>query len=686
MKLTKLMVTALLLILLFGSGQHHAAAQSQVPRFEPDPCATFEVLENAPDAVEGKDVTCGYLIVPEQRVTPTDKTIKLGIVIIKSTSTTPAEPLVMAQGGPGGSSIEIYRSLASPADPVGQLLRADRDLIAFEQRGTRYSQPFLFCDEALNLTLRGFQEKFSQEDEERLSLEAYDACKKRLEGEGISLAAFNSEENAHDVADLAKALGYQQINFYGVSYGTMLGQHLVRLHPEVVRTFTLDGIVPLNVNAFQRTAQSLNHSLDQLFATCTADANCNKYYPNLEQVLFETVKQLNEKPLPIVISDMGTQINYNTTFKGDDLLGIVSQLFYATDAIPLLPKIIYDARAGNVDIPEIVTSLLGIDRSMAEGMYFSVACAEEYFYDKPMVEGVRPVLAENAQTDTDAINRVCADWRVPRLDAAADDPVATDIPALLMSGNFDPVTPPPYGVEVASHLSHATNVVFPVNGHGAFPGECSGRIIKDFLNNPAATPDTSCAATPATPQFLTPATHLMSPGATFLLRRVYRALFDSANPANWADLIGALAWRGLLLGLILFFPAVWLLRWLIKLISRKKPGEQRRLAHLAPWLVVLWLLVAITFVVLHFVGVGVTTFGGTLFTATAGFSRDYLWIFSLPWLLALVTVGMLTIAVVSWPKGYWGIVGRVYYSLIALLAVLYVLSLVNVGVFEVLFS
>ena len=47
---------------------------------------------------------------------------------------------------------------------------------------------------------------------------------------------------------------------------------------------------------------------------------------------------------------------------------------------------------------------------------------------------------------------------------------------------------------------------------------------------------------------------------------------------------------------------------------------------------------------------------------------------------------MVVIAVVSWLKGYWGLLGRVYYSLTTLLAVLYVLSLVNVGVFAVLFS
>lgn len=110
----------------------------------------------------------------------------------------------------------------------------------------------------------------------------------------------------------------------------MLGQHLVRLHPEVVLTFILDGIAPLNVTVFQQAAQSLNPSFDLLFSTCTADADCNRYYPNLEQVLFDTIEQLNANPLSIVISDLETGINYNTTFTGDGLFGTVDGAAVAT--------------------------------------------------------------------------------------------------------------------------------------------------------------------------------------------------------------------------------------------------------------------------------------------------------------------------------------------------------------------
>lgn len=682
MKSKTMLIVVLGCLLMLGAWQS-AHAQAPVPRLEPEPCRTFVDLDTL-GAVEGKDVQCYYLIVPEQRVRPSDKTIKLGIFVIKSTNPNPGAPLVMAQGGPGGSSIDIFNGLASPASPIGLALRADRDLIAFEQRGTHHTVPFLFCQEAYDQSVRALEPNYPKAQSAADSLKATEDCKKRLEAEGVNLAAYNSEENAHDIADLAKALGVPQVNFYGVSYGTMLGQHLVRLHPEVVKSFILDAIVPLNVNAFQRSAQSKNRSLDNLFAACSADANCNKYYPNLEQVLMQTVDDLNKNPLPIELTDFAAKKTYPTLFTGDSLMDLVEELFYATSSLPALPKMIYDAHHRQVDLPELALSLFALDATQADGMYFSVACAEEYHYDTPITDGVRPFIADEEIASTKEINEICKLWNVTALDATADTPITTDIPALLFSGNYDPITPPEYGDQVASHLTHVTNVVFPVNGHGAIlVGSCASQIVKDFVANPAVAPDTSCAATPAAPAFVTLADHLVSPGATYLHRVLFRTINNPVNPQNLLALVNTLAERAILLGLLLLFPLIWLVRWLLTL---KKPGEKDWLARIAPWAVLAWLTVALSFVALQFLGVGAVTFGGDLFSASAGLSRSAIWIFTLPWVLGLLTLVIVVAAVLSWRKGYWGVAGRIIFSIAAGLTVLYVISLINVGVYQVILA
>jgi pimeloyl-ACP methyl ester carboxylesterase len=649
-----------------------ALARVENAAFEPVACNTFDIAEHAPGAVEGDDVACGFLIVPESRDEPDGKTIKLGVVIIKSTADNPApDPLILTQGGPGGSGIELFAFLADPSNTLGQTFRANRDLIAFEQRGTRYSEPFLFCDEAFEEGLGALEQQLSDEEDARLALDAYEACRARFEADGINLAAYNSFENAADVATLAEVLGYEQINFYGVSYGTMLGQHLMRLRP----------------NPNQEAPASKNRSFSLLFEACAADPDCNRYYPDLEQVLFDTVAQLNQSPARIALVDLETQQGYNVVIDGDDLIGLVTQLFYVTEAIPALPNMIYEARAGEFDLAQLVLGLLIFDRSQADGMYMSVMCAEDFDFqvDELDLTGVRPEFAADEKTGTEITLQICTNWAVPQLGPLADEPVASDIPTLLFSGNFDPITPPVNGETMARILGNAYNFTFPINGHGAFlGGECPTQIMRDFLNDPDVEPDARCISDPAAPEFFTPANTLMSPGATFLLKGINRFLANPADPENIRQVVVPLAAPTLLWFGLLLFPLVWFVGWLGNLL-RKKPGDKRWLARLAPWVGVLLTILVFAFAGLLLVSVGAAEFAG-IFAATAGISRSFAWIFILPWLIASAAVLMVGLAVISWTKRYWGLPARIYYSLTALLALIYTVSLINFDLMTVLLS
>ena len=678
-----------LLILCLGLPTQPALAQTG-NRFEKVSCDTFDLSQHAGGAVEGKDVQCGYVIAPERHDQPNGPTIKLAIVIIKSTSSQPApDPLLLTQGGPGGSSIEIYASLANPDNKVGQMLRADRDLIVFEQRGTRYSQPFLFCAEAFKEGLDNLEKHLSDEQSNAMYRRAYDACKTRLQGQGIDLAAYNSLEDAADIATLAQTLDYKQLNFYGVSYGTALGQHLMRQFPQRLRAVVLDGIVPLQVNPNRQFVVTINRSFSELFKACAANPDCNRAYPNLEQVFFETVARLNQTPAHIPLTDFQTRRTYNTVMDGNDLIDVTVQLLYATEAIPLLPKFIYEAHAGVFDLlPVLMSVLLSQQRTFAEGMYMAVECAEyaNLTVDQLDLKGVRPQLVPAEKNSIVSFLQVCADWQVPQLDAAADAPLVSDIPALLYSGHFDPVTPPANGALLAQTLSHAYAYVFPANGHGALlSGECSARIMRDFLNNPSQAPDAGCVNDPPAPVFLTPANTLMSPGATYLMRLINRIWVNLFNPPQLVlVLLPPLLNVLLLLGLIVF-PPVWFIGWLINWL-RRRPMDKRRLARLGPWVEVLLVVLVVTFVALQAYSFVTVAFEDDLFGIISGLSRRYAWIFVFPWLTAITAVAMAVLAVRSWRTHYWGRWARVYYSFTALLAVAYTLFLVLTGMLTVLFG
>ena len=98
----------------------------------------------------------------------------------------------------------------------------------------------------------------------------------------------DSLENAADVESLRLAMGYSKINLYGVSYGTLLALHVMRFHPDGLRTVILDGVVPPNANVLNNEARLENRAFEALFTACAADQetfepHCNA--PNFRQIV-----------------------------------------------------------------------------------------------------------------------------------------------------------------------------------------------------------------------------------------------------------------------------------------------------------------------------------------------------------------------------------------------------------------
>ena len=87
----------------------------------------------------------------------------------------------------------------------------------------------------------------------------------------------------------------------------------------------------------------------------------------------------------------------------------------------------------------------------------------------------------------------CALWDVQRSPDALDEMPVSEIPALLMSGQFDPVTPPENGDMVLLSFSNGQHLVDPIGGHGViFSDSCTKSILKDFLNGPDQPVEDEC--------------------------------------------------------------------------------------------------------------------------------------------------------------------------------------------------
>lgn len=425
------------------------------------------------DVPDDYDIICGWLIVPENRTLADSPDIELAVAIVAAPDGAGAAPIIYLAGGPGGSGLDDFL-----ADPEGwdYAFTRSRDLILLDQRGTGYSVPTLDCPE--------FQEADEDENPDAL-------CYDRLVDEGIDLMAYNTRENAADVAALREALGVEEWDLLGISYGTRLALDVMRYHPDGVRAVILDSPFPPNADTPVDEVYSFTDALTELFADCEEDAYCQENYPDLEAVFLETVAWLNE--------------DETADIYGDDLVFALSSAFSDTSLVPLLPYVIYEVANGNFDALDEISEegfsrqrfQSDEDRSDSEGMYNSVICHDEYAagdYERveAAVVGNIPEEIEGAMLqNTFDLTGLCEYWNpMARVDNTA---VSSDIPTLILVGQYDVATPPRWAELTARTLRNAYLFEFPGAGHSLLSSvDCAISITDEFLNDPEAEPDDGC--------------------------------------------------------------------------------------------------------------------------------------------------------------------------------------------------
>lgn len=487
--LTLLGICLALIVSLAIPRPQSSHAQSSIPRFETSPCQ-FDLPDGQ---VEGETVDCGYLIVPENRADPASPTIKLAVAIFRSTDPNPGPPMIRLDGGPGGHSVGVVGEL--PSTPS---LLERGDLILLDQRGVGLSEPSLRCPEEVQFTLDTLATPLSLDEEAGLISTALQTCYDRLAAEGINLSAYNSTENAADVRDLWQTLGYEAVNLYGVSYGTRLALTVMRDHPDGIRSVILDSAFPLQANLYVDTGASSERAFTLLFDACANDSACNEAFPNLKKRFFNTIDALNAEPVTIDITSFATGDTYEWLMTGDDFYHLMFNSLYATEIIGLIPAIIDLTEGGEYTLASLLAGVLILDFNIDFGMYLSVQCVEEVpFQTQTDIDAAHRLLAPGFRLleERDPFNIIdaCSIWQVNAAAASENEPVSSDIPTLVVAGQFDPITPPDYGRQTAAALNQSYFFEFPGAGHGVFDSSyCPLNITLAFLDDPTTPPDGSC--------------------------------------------------------------------------------------------------------------------------------------------------------------------------------------------------
>lgn len=437
---------------------------------------------------------CAPFEVPENRDDPHSRKIKLKLAVIRSSAQVASKDmLVMLAGGPGQAATESWPGVATALQP----LTAHRHVLLLDQRGTGGSHP-LTC-EAESGAAQDDDDAGLHPDKLRAETER---CLKQLDGKADP-RYYTSTIAVQDLEDVRQALGSPSLDLVGVSYGTRMAQQYAMRHPDAVRSLVLDGVVPNELAVGQDFASNLDDALKAQFARCTADEACRKRFGDPYQTLYQLRDALRANPHKVSFRDPQTYQTVQRVLSEYSLASVVRMFAYSPLTSALLPLSIDAAAHGDVGPLLGQAKLLSGDLSdtMNGGMQSSVICSEDADLLKARPEDEHTMLGTRM---VDTLQAVCSVWPKGSRPADFHQPLKTDKPVLLLSGEYDPVTPPRYGDAVAQNLPHSRHLVLKGQGHNVINAGCAPLLVKHFIEglDPQALDAKCLDRLQATPMFI----------------------------------------------------------------------------------------------------------------------------------------------------------------------------------------
>ena len=414
---------------------------------------------------------CGNLAVPENPAAPRGRQIELRVAVVPAISTRKhADPLFVLAGGPGMAATSFYTSVA----PVFDRIHRDRDIVLIDQRGTGGSNA-LDCESS--------EEDLYQSTTAEIVAEA-ERCL-RMSSAHADVRFYTTTLAVQDLDRVRMALGYDSIDLYGSSYGTIVAQQYLRRFPDRVRSVILDGVVPPQLALGATSALDAQAALSSIFSRCVREQACHERFGDPAAAYRQVREQLAAHPVWVDLTDPTSGEPYRLQFTSYHLAMVLRLASYTPELAALLPLDLHEADASGNFAP-LAGQFLLIDRvygdAIAEGMNDSVVCAEDVpFYNVNAEERAELAKTFLGTSQVDGLEAVCKVWPHGPVDPDFHRPLHSDVPALLLSGGNDPITPPRYATQASRGFAHSLSLVVPGFGHGQLTDPCMAAVMAQFV-------------------------------------------------------------------------------------------------------------------------------------------------------------------------------------------------------------
>ncbi len=416
---------------------------------------------------------CGTLTVLEDKRKQDGRRLQLNVALVWPQNTRQEkkvdhpDPIVFLAGGPGSAATSAF-----PAGAMSLLGFNKRVVVLLDQRGTE-AESRLRCPEfttdapAIGSSKPGqFQEGFRK-------------CAANLDADP---KMYTTRHAAEDLEVLRKALGYAQLNLYGISYGTRLALQYAQTYPKRVRAMVLDGTTPFEQVIGETDVVDGPAALDSVFSQCAREPQCVKKFGSPRRTMNTLFSNLARKPEVFNISHPVENKSVEVELHPSGLARALLRLLYNQWSAEMIPYYLDLALKKNDYRPLVshaFSSRLRRRGRFSSEVYLSVVCAEDYPRFAP--------LQTSSSTDAFATNldghryirSQCSVWPTPPSLPTAKN---LDTPTLLLAGGRDPVTPPRWSVIAQKNLSNSRLLIHPNGGHGLGFYRCFARTIAEFFN------------------------------------------------------------------------------------------------------------------------------------------------------------------------------------------------------------